>query len=217
MIQRHLSNAPAYLDHVRRMRRSVDGPLTERWALAAKALEGGGWWRQPMRLPQRGDQRSSRQIDVGRNVFIGRHSWINLTTRSARLTVGDGVTIGNSFTCAIGDRVDIGAGVMMSDRVCLLDQLHDFRGWIAEALAEARVPMSTWALTEAEPISIGAGTWLGIGVVVLPGVTIGQGCAVGANAVVTRDLPDYAVAVGVPARIIGSALGDERGAEVRQL
>ena len=216
-MRRHLTAAPRYVAHVRRMRTSVDGPLSERWALAAKALEGGGWWRQPMRLPARGDQRPSRQIEVGRNVFIGRDAWINLTSRSARLTIGDGVTIGNSFTTGIGQRVEVGDGVMMSDRVTLLDQLHDFRGWVAEALAESRVPMSTWALTEAQPVVVGAGTWLGIGVVVLPGVTIGQGCAVGANAVVTRDLPDFSVAVGVPARIIGHAVDDQRGDEVRQL
>jgi acetyltransferase-like isoleucine patch superfamily enzyme len=66
-------------------------------------------------------------------------------------------------------------------------------------------------------VIIGAGTWLGIGVVVLPGVTIGQGCAVGANAVVTRDLADFSVAVGVPARVIGDALDAERSADVRQL
>jgi maltose O-acetyltransferase len=57
-------------------------------------------------------------------------------------------------------------------------------------------------MTEARPVRVGAGSWLGIGVAVLPGVTIGEGCVVGANAVVTSDLPDYSIAVGVPARIL---------------
>lgn len=48
--------------------------------------------------------------------------------------------------------------------------------------------------------------WLGANVVVLPGVEIGKGCVVGAGAVVTKSLPDYAIAVGVPARIIASRL-----------
>src|SRR4051812_7896602 len=188
------------------MRRSVDGSLTQRLRLAKRTREQGGWWRQPMRLPERGNQHPAAQIEVGHDVFIGRHSWVNLTTREARLLIGDGSVIGNSFTVACGARVDVGRGVMMSDRVCLLDQLHDFRGWVAAALAEGREPTCDWGLTEAEPIAIGSGSWLGIGVVVLPGVTIGKGCAVGANAVVTKDLPDYAVAVGTPARVIGSAL-----------
>jgi acetyltransferase-like isoleucine patch superfamily enzyme len=216
-VRAHIQALPRYVQHVTRMRHSVDGPLTERWRLAARTLEGEGWWRQPMRLPQRGGQHSASQVSVGEKVFIGKNAWVNLTTRQARLTIGDGVAIGNSFTVACADRVEVGAGVMMSDRVTLLDQLHDFRGWVGDALDEGRVPMCTWALTEAAPVVIGPGTWLGIGVVVLPGVTIGQGCAVGANAVVTRDLPDFAVAVGIPARVIGSALGNERGAEVQQL
>lgn len=51
-------------------------------------------------------------------------------------------------------------------------------------------------------ISIGDGCWLGAGVVVTAGVSIGVGCVVGANAVVTEDLPDFAIAVGVPARVV---------------
>lgn len=198
--------------------RSVNGPRRERKRVAAMAKAGGGWWRQPMRLPARGKgHEPSTQIEVGRQVFIGAESWINLTSREARLVVGDGVVIGNGFTVACGARVEVGPGVMMSDRVTILDQLHDFRKWVGDAIAEGREPMCTWDLTAAEPVVIGAGTWLGIGVVVLPGVTIGKGCAVGANAVVTKDLPDFSVAVGVPARVIGNALGDDRSEDVRQL
>jgi serine acetyltransferase len=53
-----------------------------------------------------------------------------------------------------------------------------------------------------KPVRVGAGSWLGHGVVVLPGVTIGRHVVVGAGAVVTRDIPDFAVAVGAPARVI---------------
>jgi phosphonate metabolism protein (transferase hexapeptide repeat family) len=50
--------------------------------------------------------------------------------------------------------------------------------------------------------SLGADTWLGHGCIVMPGVKIGHGVVVGAGAVVTRDLPDYAIAVGVPAKVV---------------
>jgi acetyltransferase-like isoleucine patch superfamily enzyme len=53
-----------------------------------------------------------------------------------------------------------------------------------------------------KPVRVGAGSWLGHGVVVLPGVTIGRHVVVGAGSVVTRDLPDNCVAVGAPARVI---------------
>lgn len=59
-------------------------------------------------------------------------------------------------------------------------------------------------------IKIGEDVWIGCGVRVLDGVTIGKGCVVGAGAVVNRSLPDYAVAVGVPAKIIGWR-GDRSG------
>ena len=196
-IVRDLSRIPEHLSYLRRMRRSVDGPLRERVTVAKRALDGGGWWRQPMRLPARGAQRPSSQIAIGERVFVGRHAWINLTSAEARLRLGD--------------------GVLMSDRVTSLDQLHDFRSWVAEAVAAGRDPVCDWGLTDAAPVAIGSGTWLGIGVVVLPGVTIGKGCAVGANAVVTRDLPDHSVAVGVPARIIGSAVQETRDPSVTQL
>jgi maltose O-acetyltransferase len=98
----------------------------------------------------------------------------------------------------------VGEGVLMSARIALLDQLHDYDAWLAPQISggSAEPPHFSWAMTEARPVRVGAGTWLGIGVAVLPGVTIGEGCVVGANAVVTQDLPDYSIAVGVPARIL---------------
>jgi acetyltransferase-like isoleucine patch superfamily enzyme len=52
-------------------------------------------------------------------------------------------------------------------------------------------------------VSIGEDCWLGTNVVVLPGVTIGKGAVVGAGAVVTKDVPEYAIALGIPAKVVG--------------
>ncbi|KAJ3939803.1 uncharacterized protein N0V96_009788 [Colletotrichum fioriniae] len=54
----------------------------------------------------------------------------------------------------------------------------------------------------AEPITIGDDCWIGANVTVLPGVNIGKGCTIGAGALVNRDIPDYSVAVGVPAKVV---------------
>jgi len=53
-----------------------------------------------------------------------------------------------------------------------------------------------------EPILIGRDVWVGRGSCILPGVTIGEGAVIGANSVVTRDVPDFAIAAGVPAKVI---------------
>ncbi len=63
---------------------------------------------------------------------------------------------------------------------------------------------------DAEPITIGDDVWLGGGVIVLPGVTIGENTVVGAGAVVTRDLPANVVAVGNPARVVRTLDGPGR-------
>ncbi|MCI5149018.1 MAG: acyltransferase, partial [Candidatus Electrothrix sp. MAN1_4] len=52
------------------------------------------------------------------------------------------------------------------------------------------------------PIIIGEGSWIGASSTVLDGVRIGKGCVIGAGSVVSRDIPDYAVAVGIPARVM---------------
>ena len=52
------------------------------------------------------------------------------------------------------------------------------------------------------PPEVGEGSWIGARVTLLPGVKIGRYCVIGAGAVVTKDIPDYAVAAGVPARVI---------------
>lgn len=61
-------------------------------------------------------------------------------------------------------------------------------------------PISEQGWEAEDPVEIGADCWIGMGVLILPGVQIGDGCVVGAGSVVNRDLEDYAVAVGNPAR-----------------
>jgi acetyltransferase-like isoleucine patch superfamily enzyme len=77
--------------------------------------------------------------------------------------------------------------------VYITDQNHGYEN--------VKIPISQQTQTE-RPVSIGDGSWLGAGVVILPGATIGKHVAIGANSVVTGSLPDYCVAVGAPARII---------------
>ena len=185
--------------------RSIDGSLRQRVALMRNARAAGAEIRWPFRLPHAKGRNVAGQIEFGPGAYIGRQAWININHPKARLRIGEGSVIGNDLTVTCGGLVDVGPGVLMSARVCLLDQLHDYDDWMAAHFDRGEPARFNWAMTEARPVVVGEGTWLGINVVVLPGVTIGKGCIVGANSVVTKDLPDYSVAAGAPARILRSS------------
>ena len=64
------------------------------------------------------------------------------------------------------------------------------------------IPMMDQGFEEERPVFVGNDVWLGDRVIILPGVHIGDGCIIGAGSVVTRDIPPYSVAAGVPAKVI---------------
>ena len=104
-----------------------------------------------------------------------------------RCLIGRGSGIVGHFSIVIGDDVWTGHNVYITD------QNHGYE--------DVSLPISKQSQPE-RAVKIGSGSWLGYGSVVLPGVTIGEHCVIGANSVVTRDVPSYSVAVGVPARVI---------------
>jgi len=108
-------------------------------------------------------------------------------------SIGPGTFINSGAVILDVGRVSIGADVQIGPNVQLLTPTHPLDPELRRGGAEA-----------AEPIAIGENVWLGGGVIVCPGVTIGQDTVVGAGAVVTRDLPPGVLAVGNPARVIRS-------------
>jgi maltose O-acetyltransferase len=115
-------------------------------------------------------------MDYGYQTTIGPRTFINF----------------NAVIADVG-RVTIGADVQIGPNVQLLTPTHPLDPEIRRSGLEA-----------AEPITIEDNVWLGGGVIVLPGVTIGHDTVVGAGAVVTRDLPPGVLAVGNPARVVRS-------------
>jgi maltose O-acetyltransferase len=124
---------------------------------------------------------------------------------------GDGSEIRPPFYCDYGYQTHIGAGTFLNFGVVALDVApitigDDVQiGPLVQLLTpthpiDAEQRRAKWEA--AEPIAIGDNVWLGGGVIVCPGVTIGDDTVVGAGAVVTRDLPAGVVAAGVPARVI---------------
>lgn len=126
--------------------------------------------------------------------------------------IGAGVVIVSPFYCEYGSQITIEDGVFINLNVMFLDvgRIVVKRGAMigpGVQLLTATHPLDPegrvrQALEMGKPITIGEDAWLGGGVIVLPGVTIGDRTTVGAGSVVTKDLPPDIVAVGNPARVV---------------
>ncbi|NND76235.1 MAG: acyltransferase [Ilumatobacter sp.] len=111
------------------------------------------------------------------------------------ITVGDRCLIGKGSGIVGHLQITIGNDVWTGHHVYITDQNHGY--------ADVELPISQQVMPE-RPVTIGDGSWLGHGTVVLPGADIGRHVVIGANSVVTGVIPDYSIAAGVPARVIKS-------------
>ena len=139
-------------------------------------------------------------IHIGSNTMIGEHVALSAGMMPGQncltnpvVKIGDRCLIGRGSGIVGHLSIDVGNDVWTGHNVYITDQSHDY--------ADVSIPISQQSQPE-RAVSIGEGSWLGHGVVVLPGAKIGKHVAVGANSVVTGELPDYCVAVGSPARVI---------------
>lgn len=145
---------------------------------------------------------SPLQIDGGRNIHIGRGVRINykgwlaanpLTGNNAKLFIDDGCIIGNFNHIYATRSIVIHKKVLTADKVYISDNLHGYEN--------VTMPIMEQPIVQKREVEIGEGTWLGENVCVI-GAKIGKHCVIGANSVVTKDIPDYCVAVGAPAKVI---------------
>lgn len=128
------------------------------------------------------------QVTLSAGMVPGQQCVTNPVVR-----IGDRCLIGKGSGIVGHLAIDIGNDVWTGHHVYITDQNHGFE--------DLNLPISRQSMPE-RPVTIGDGSWLGYGTVVLPGSTIGRHVVVGANSVVTGVLPDYSVAVGAPARVI---------------
>lgn len=112
-----------------------------------------------------------------------------------RIVLGDDVWLGPGTELDGAGEIKIGNGVIFAPDVCVYSRTHNFDSHDLTAL-----PFDNVVLTSR--VVIGDYTWIGRGSIILPGVKIGIGAVVGAGAVVAKDVPDYAVVVGNPGKIV---------------
>lgn len=137
-------------------------------------------------------------IAIGKRVWITKGAWLEVSAGARSdapiLSIGDGVVIRQGVTISAAEAVSIEDDVLIAAWTSIYDSDHTL-GPNGNAI---------WYPMRTSPVRIGRGTWLGERVSVLRGAEIGTHCIVGANSVVKGTLPDYSVAVGAPARVIGS-------------
>ncbi|MCG6191223.1 acyltransferase [Maribellus maritimus] len=138
-----------------------------------------------------------RNIRIGRNVYVGYKTWLaakkHTTQRSPILEIQERSSIGNFNHIYATDSIIIEKYVLTADKVYITDNLHNY--------ADISLPIIKQPIKQLSKVVIKEGAWLGENVCVL-GASIGKNCVIGANSVVTKDIPDYSVAVGAPAKII---------------
>ncbi len=132
-------------------------------------------------------------IRIGERVLVGRSSVVK--TRAGQIEIGDDTSIGHECRIVTSHRLEIGRDVLLAARACVGASEHE-RG-------DLDTPISRQGLSKEGGLRIEDEVWVGLGAIVLDGLTLGRGCIVGAGAVVTRDVPPLAIAAGVPARIVG--------------
>lgn len=152
------------------------------------------------------------QVQAGKDVYIGKQCALkgkqniiledSVTIRPyaqiwsrGTVRIGRGSEIGERCRISIANSLNIGEKVLISPNVYITDCDHEYRN--------INVPVIDQGIAQSgQNVSIGDGSYIGINAVIVGNVKIGKHCVIGANSVVTKDISDYCVAVGSPAKLI---------------
>lgn len=152
-------------------------------------------WRSEVRSPLQLDNPGN--IRIGRGVRINRLCWLAAMPLCDDphpvLEFGDGCIIGHFCHIYATSKIIFGKKVLLADHVYISDNQHTYE--------DPDQPVLLQKIRQCGTVEIGDGSWLGENVCVI-GAKIGKHCVIGANSVVTHDIPDFCVAAGTPAKII---------------
>jgi acetyltransferase-like isoleucine patch superfamily enzyme len=139
------------------------------------------------------------RMSIGERVWISQGAWLEigdpaLERDGPALQIGDGVVLRHHVTISAAESVVIEDDVLIAAWTSIYDSDHTL-GPVGNAI---------WHPQRTAPVRIGRGTWIGERVAVLRGANVGEHCVIGANSVVKGTIPDRSIAVGAPARVVGS-------------
>jgi acetyltransferase-like isoleucine patch superfamily enzyme len=133
------------------------------------------------------------RLEIGRQTLLEPGVWIT-APGTARVRIGSGTFLNLGVMVAAVQLVEIGDHCMFANGCFVTDGAHRFDDPVK--------PVPWQGFTTKGPTRIGDNVWCGANVVITSGVTIGERCVIGANSVVTRDLPPFSIAAGTPAKVL---------------
>ena len=137
-----------------------------------------------------------KYISLGNNVSLNSKAWLLALHHNGiepELTLEDGATIGRFIHIVAIKKVLIEKNVLIADKVYISDNIHAYKN--------VNVPILNQEILFKGEVVIGENSWIGENVSIV-GAKIGKHCIVGSNSFVNKDIPDYCVAVGTPAKVI---------------
>lgn len=146
-------------------------------------------------------------MHVGKNFRSGRHLWLEAVTEHngqhfhPALIIKDNVSLSDFNHIGAVNYVEIGNNVLFGSKCYVTDHNHGIYSG-DNGQSDPDIPPSKRSLNCNKKVVIGDNVWLGDNVTVLPGVTIGKGSIIGSNSVVSKSIPPYSIAVGIPAHVI---------------
>lgn len=142
--------------------------------------------------------RNLKYVHTSPNIIINDHVDLNIrkiSNRDPQLKIGSFVSIGRYSCIGCDNEIILEDHVRIAPYVHITDRNHNYQD-ISKPVWQQGINTS--------PILIGRETWIGYGSQIMPGVKIGKHCIIGAGSIVTKDIPDYSVAIGSPAKVVKS-------------
>jgi acetyltransferase-like isoleucine patch superfamily enzyme len=133
------------------------------------------------------------RLELGEHVLFEPDVWLTAQA-PARIRIGGGTFLNIAVQVASAELVEIGAHCMFANGCFITDANHRFD--------DPGRPVPWQGFTSKGPTRVGDNVWCGANVVITSGVTVGERCVIGANSVVTEDLPAFSIAAGAPARVL---------------